>query len=225
MQAPPAEHVSEVRNATTLKDPPRYESQLKRKGGSTNVEADADAAEALDQMIDRMEKEIGYEEGKDAKLAAKAKAPKAKAKSKSKAKAKPKASSKSKGDDLEEPGPVNEDMDLPDYKSLDGDDDQDAEDPEPKAKATESGSLNQACEDPEALVPYPQDPYEPPVHVTTNHIYSNCYKRALVSGLTKEAAADAARTQTMVFRAHAVVSKSMVGTFRAPKGTNPKKKK
>ena len=194
-----------MRNATTLKDPPRYESQLKRKGGSTNVEADADAAGALDQMIDRMEKEIDNEEAKDAKWAAKAakaKAPKAKAKSKSKAKAKPKASGKSKGDDLEEPSPVNEDMDLPDYEALDSDDDEDAEAPKPKAKVTERGSLNKECEDPEAMVPYPQDPYEPPVHVTTNHIYSNSYKRALVSGLTKEGAADLARTQTMVFPAH-----------------------
>ena len=208
----------EVVAAMSQKDPPRYESQLRRKGGSENVEAEA---EATDAMIEQMETTMQAQAAKDAEEAFKKAA---KAKAKSKAKAKPKTKGKAKKVSPESPIPDENDeaMDLNDGTALDmgGLDDEGA----PEAK-TVPEPVEKLGRD-EGIAPYPSDPYEPPLHVTPNHIYSNCYKRALVNGLAKAAAADAARTQTQIFREHAVVSKAMVGTFRAPKGSkaDPKKK-
>ena len=178
LKAPPAAHVAEIEATLRTSEPPRYASQLKRRGGKVDVTAgDAAAMKETDDMIDGLEQELVEELAKEAEQAAEVKTKaKGKAKSKTKPKSKPAAPAKLASAD----GP-------------DGD------------------------EVLEESLPYPEDAYEPPAHITANHIYSNVYRRTMTNGLNKEAAAEAGRVQALIFRTHGVVSKSMVGTFRQPK--------
>ena len=204
--------------ALSTTEPPRYESQLRRKNASLDVAADAinDAGE-VDELLHEMEKDMEREDAKTAKAAAKRAARKA-----AKAKAKPTAKPKRKAKKAQDPPPEDAAMEVAGEDLCSNSDDEADEDA--KACAALDAELGED-ECAESTVPYPPDAYEPPPHVTVNHIYSNCYKRAMVKGASKEVAADAARTQTLIFRTHAVVSKTMVGTFRAPKISKPDAKK
>ena len=206
--------------AIACTEPPRYESQLRRKGASLNVAADAinDAGE-VDNLVKEMEEHMEQEEAKMEKAAAKRAARKT-AKAKAKPTAKPKGKAKAPAAEPKE-GP----MDFGGKELLPPGTDDELEDDAEEAAALDAELKNADCM--ESAVPYPEDAYEPPPHINGNHVYSNCYKRAMVKGATKEVAADAARIQSLIFRTHAVVSKNMVGTFRAPKGSKaaPKKKK
>ena len=190
LEAPPAAHVAEIEAAMRMSEPPKYASQLKRRGGKVDVTAaDERDMEGTDAMIEELEEEVGKEVAKDAQ---KEIDKKAKAKAKGKAKSKPKKSQPAEPEELVDPEGVGAN------KGLD--------------------------ECVEENVPYPDDPYEPPAHITANHIYSNVYRRTMTNGLNKEAAAEAGRMQGLIFRTHGVVSKAMVGTFRAPKASKAAEK-
>ena len=143
-----------------------------------------------DDMIEQMEAGLGEQHAQDEQVQEQAEQqpkPKAKAKAKTKGKAKAKACVAA---------PANE----PEIH----------EPPRKKARAADG--------DPCDFIPlYPKDPLEPPPHVMGNHIYSNCYKKLLAGGMSKEEARDEARYQCLLFRSHGVVSRAKVGTFRAPK--------
>ena len=65
-------------------------------------------------------------------------------------------------------------------------------------------------------IQYPTDPIEPPHH-KSNHVYSSAYKIVLQkTGNASEAQAKG-REAAAQLRVHGVVSKALVGTFRAPK--------
>ena len=188
LEAPPAAHLDAVTAALANSEPPAYASQLKRRGGKLDVTAVEAEADMNDHDAMIAEMEDAVGEEAARDTAIEEKAAAQKAaKAKTKGKAKVKGKAKSKPSKSEH-----------------------ADKPEAMEEAPE--------EDLAENVPYPTDPYEPPSHITANHIYSNVYRRTMTSGgLNKEAAAEAARFQALIFRIHGVVSRSMVGTFRVPK--------
>ena len=200
LETPPQELLDDIGKQLALAEPPRYESQL-RRSGAKEFDDGRDGAEAGndDGLIHELEEYMKEKMLEDE--------PKPKSKAKAKAKAKSKSAPKSKSKNKK-----------PDETELGGDanDEPEASEGEPQPpplKKARASIPNVEGQD----VPYPADAYEPPLHITGNHIYSNTYKKQLAKGLSKVQAQEEGRMQSLIFKTHGVVSQAKVGSFRAKK--------
>ena len=221
LKAPDPELLRNVHQMVSESEPPRYESQLRRSKAFDQTEGD----DEVDNMVDEIEKNLAAEMERDEAAQAKKAAAKPKAKRKAKPsvpepprkKARTHEDASDNGDYEAEEG-VSEGEDEQAYEGADAAPAA-TKKPKPPAKANPP-TLPQ----PDQLVEYPKDAYEPPAHITGNHIYSNTYKKIMSRGKSKEEAQEEARYQCLVYRTHGVVSRAKVGTFRAPKDKSQPKK-
>ena len=207
LDPPPAPLLQDLALQLATLEPPRYESQLRRKGAQDFGEdeqeaqpAELDEIELMEDLENSLQEVMKQDEAQQTRAAAKL--AKAKAKAKAKCKAAPKAKGRKK---------------VPLAKRTDHNEEHEDEQVEPPAKRARPSV------DDDNLPPYPKDAYEPPAHITGNHIYSNTYKKQLAQGMSKAQAQEEARFQSLVYKTHGVVSQSKVGTFRAKKNAEKPK--
>ena len=81
----------------------------------------------------------------------------------------------------------------------------------PKAKKAEQSDAE------EALPEYPTDPFEPPLHISSNHVYSSAYRLSLQQTGNVAAAQAKGREASAQHRHYGVVARNLVGCFRPPR--------